>query len=213
MVLFSLSDEQAMCRVQQQNDPRAFALLVRRWEPWTRRFCARMTGDAHIGEDLTQEVFMQILTHRHSFQHRARFGTYLRRIAYNACCDWSRHVRRHPESTFGAATEDSAIPEALLKTETPSPDAVTEQQEQAKAVRSALFKLPEYYRQVVILRHYEDLRFREIAELMGIPDGTVRSRMAKALTQLAKMLTPVLGQGSKVKLSQKEKIPDGKDMS
>jgi hypothetical protein len=51
MGLFSLSDEQAMCRVQQQNDPRAFALLVRQWERWTRCFCARMTGDAHIGED------------------------------------------------------------------------------------------------------------------------------------------------------------------
>lgn len=80
--LFLLSDEQAVLRVQRQNDPQAFALLVHRWEAWTKRFCTRLTGDVHRGEDLSQEVFMRIFARRHDYRHEASFGSYLRRVAF-----------------------------------------------------------------------------------------------------------------------------------
>ncbi len=101
--LFSLSDEQAMLRVQRQNDPQAFALLVHRWEAWTKRFCTRLTGDVHRGEDLSQEVFMRIFARRHDYRHEASFGSYLRRVAFNACHDELRRMGKRPETQLNWA--------------------------------------------------------------------------------------------------------------
>jgi RNA polymerase sigma-70 factor (ECF subfamily) len=67
-----------------------------------------------------------------------------------------------------------------------------DENERAEFVRQAIMKLPGSYRSVVVLRHYEDLKFREIAEVLDIPEGTVKSRMAEAMTQLGRWLGPVL---------------------
>jgi RNA polymerase sigma-70 factor (ECF subfamily) len=192
--LFSLSDEEAMLRVQKQNDPRAFAILVHRWESWTKMFCTRFTGDVHRGEDLAQEVFAQILTHRNDYRHEGRFAAYLRRIAYNACCDWHRRTKRHQESPLTGAACDPTVCDITSAAPALSPDVIVAKDEQAEVVRKALFQLPEHYRHVIILRHYEGLRFREIAELLDLSPGTVRSRMAEALTRLARLLKPVLNE-------------------
>lgn len=73
----------------------------------------------------------------------------------------------------------------------PTPDAQAESQERGELVRRALAGLPALYREVVVLRHYEGLKFREIGELLGIPEGTVKSRMAEALGQLNRLLKHV----------------------
>ena len=73
----------------------------------------------------------------------------------------------------------------------PAPDAQAESQERGESVRRALSELPEQYREVVVLRHYEGLKFREIGEVLGIPEGTVKSRMAEALGQLNRLLKHV----------------------
>ena len=75
----------------------------------------------------------------------------------------------------------------------PAPDALLLRREQGQLVRDAIGQLSESYRSVVILRHYENLKFREIAEVLGIPEGTVKSRMAEALTQLHRILCPNFG--------------------
>ena len=74
------------------------------------------------------------------------------------------------------------------------PDGAASVKERATLVRLALLRLPEAYRTVVVLRHYEDLKFREIAEVLGVPEGTVKSRMAEAMTQLTRILQPTVGE-------------------
>jgi RNA polymerase sigma-70 factor (ECF subfamily) len=190
--LFSISDEEAMRRVQKKNDPKAFALLVHRWEPWAKQFCARYTGDRHRGEDLAQEVFTRIFAHRHNYRHEARFGSYLKSIALNACRDEFRRNKRCPEKhSKDTKGEEASLNNAIAAT-TPSPDSIAADRERAERVRQALFQLPERYREIVVLRHYEGLRFREIAELLDLAPGTVRSRMAEALTRLGALLKPIL---------------------
>ena len=76
----------------------------------------------------------------------------------------------------------------LLAAEGPTPDAQAEGRERAEIVRRALEELAPTYREVVVLRHYQGLKFHEIAEVLGIPDGTVKSRMAEALSQLGRAL-------------------------
>src|SRR3954470_19684986 len=85
--LFSATDEQAMWRVKMQDDPQAFAQLVRRWERPIQALCTRMTGDAHQGEDLAQETFTRLFARRKDYESSGRFSTFLWRVALNLCYD------------------------------------------------------------------------------------------------------------------------------
>jgi RNA polymerase sigma-70 factor, ECF subfamily len=183
--LFPISDEQAMWRVQMQDDAEAFALLVERWEGPIQNLCTRMLGDAHRGEDVAQETFVRVFAKRKEYEARAKFSTFLWRVALNLCYDELRRRDRRRElpldGEFDERVEENAS-DAL------PPDAALARDETAERVRDALMTLPETYRSVLVLRHYEDLKFREIADVLGIPEGTVKSRMAEGLTQLARLL-------------------------
>ncbi len=182
-----MTDEQAMWRVQTQDDHRAFARLVERWETPIRNLCARMTGDVHRGEDLKQDVFTRVFEKRQAYQPSQRFSTWMWRIALNLCYDEARRVKRRPEVSLeadgldGAESSDFPTPEL-------TPDAWLEQREQGELVRQALRQVPELYRTVLVLRHYERLKLREIAEVLEVPEGTVNSRMAEGLAQLTRLL-------------------------
>ncbi len=185
----SLTDEQAMWRVQHADDHAAFARLVERWETPIQRLCARMTGDLHRAEDLAQEAFARVFSKRHAYEPGGKFSTWLWRIALNLCRDELRRRQRHPEmslETGHEAGDESGADE--LPAGTPSPAEAVAALEQAEVVRQALLRLPEHYRTVVVLRHYEGLKFNEIAEVLGIPDGTVKSRMSEGLSRLAVLL-------------------------
>src|SRR2546423_13645247 len=83
--LFQTPDEQAMWRVQTQDDPEAFALLLNRWKQPIKRLCTRMLHDEHKAEDLTQEAFTRIYSKRKDYQHGGKFSSFLWRIAVNLC--------------------------------------------------------------------------------------------------------------------------------
>lgn len=179
-----------MWRLCQEDDHGAFAHLVGRWQTPVRRLCARMTGDVHRAEDLAQEAFVRVFSHRHTFQPGGRFSTWLWRIALNLCHDELRRRNRRPESPWPTADgeDGSGVGGAEPASDQPSPMEMAADLEEAEVVRRALGQLPDHYRSVVLLRHYEGLRFAEIAEVLGIPEGTVKSRMAEALGRLAVLL-------------------------
>jgi RNA polymerase sigma-70 factor (ECF subfamily) len=186
------TDEQIMWRVRSNDDPEAFAQLVNKWQGSIQRLCVRMLGDSHRGEDLTQEAFTRLYAKRQNYQPDARFSTYLWRVALNLCYDELRRLKRRPETSLDIEQTDSdesfSILDAHAAVQT-TPGSEMENREQAEIVREALQKLPEHYRAVVVLRHYEDLKFREIADVLDIPEGTVKSRMAEGLQQLSQILT------------------------
>lgn len=187
----SISDEQDMWRVKNAADPDAFACLVRRWEQPIQRLCARMIGDVHRGQDLAQDAFSRVFVRRHDYEPPGKFSTWLWRIAINLCHDELRRRHRRPEGSLLRLNEDSeSSPEDSLASAEPGPDESLAAMERAELVRCALLRLPEHYRSVVIFRHYEGLKCSEIAEVLGIPEGTVKSRMAEALTRLAVLLKP-----------------------
>ena len=190
--LFVITDEQAMWRVQTQDDETAFAQLVRRWEGPIQRLCLRMTGDLHRGEDLAQEAFTRVFAKRKDYQPTGRFSTWLWRIALNLCYDELRRRQRREETSLdGMCGEAMAALEAFVAPE-PTPDKSLVEQERSELVRKALMQLSETYRTVLVLRHYENLKFREIGDVLDVPEGTVKSRMAEALTQMNRILKPIL---------------------
>ena len=188
--LFSSTDEQAMWRVQTQDDERAFAHLVRRWEGPIQRLCVRMTGDTYRGEDLTQEAFARVFARRKDYEPAGRFSTFLWRIALNLCYDELRKIKRRGESSLEGSADERG--ETDFMADTAGPDLQVVADERAEHVRRALLQIPEPYRVVVVLRHYEGLKFREIGEVLDIPEGTVKSRMVEALNQLSRLLKPLV---------------------
>jgi RNA polymerase sigma-70 factor (ECF subfamily) len=189
--LFSTSDEQAMWRVQMHDDAEAFAELMRRWTGPIQRLCARMTGDRHKAEDLAQEAFARLFAKRKEYQPSGRVSTLLWRIALNLCYDELRRRKRRGESSLDAEGSGESGP-AERASDDATPDQSIVAEESAELVRQALLRLPETYRCVVVLRHYEGLKFREIADVLNLPEGTVKSRMAEALSQLSRLLSPAL---------------------
>ena len=186
--LFVASDEQTMWRVKMHDDPHAFARLVARWEKPIQRLCTRMTGDPHRAEDLTQTAFARVFARRASWEPSGRFSTFLWRIALNLCYDDLRQTRRRGECPLDGFDEEGNAGGEPFVAEELSPHAQADARERGGFVRDALLRLPSPYREVVVLRHYEALKFHEIAEVLDIPEGTVKSRMAEALTQLSRLL-------------------------
>jgi RNA polymerase sigma-70 factor (ECF subfamily) len=169
------TDEQAMQLVQSRADHAAFAQLVRRWEGPVRRLCIRMTGDEHRGEDLAQEAFAKVFANRQQYVPGKKFSTWLWRIALNVCFEEGRRTRGRGEVEIG---DDAAVEEV-------GPVEKASAGERVAMVRAALAKLPQTHRVVVVLREYENMTCREIAEVLEIPEGTVKWRMADALTKLS----------------------------
>src|SRR5262245_40990444 len=169
--LFAVTDEQAMWRVQTEDDERAFTQLVRRWQGPILALCMRMTGDAQRGEDLGQETFIRVFQQRKSWQPSGKFSTWLWRIALNLCYDELRRRQRREESSLdGADGETIAKLEAFVAPDA-APDKSLAERERGELVRRALMQLPETYRAVLVLRHYQDLKFREIADVLEVPEG------------------------------------------
>jgi len=197
----ALTDEQAMWRVQHHEDHAAFGLLVRRWQLPLRRLAHRMLADSHRAEDIAQETFSRIFARRREFRPDGRFATWMWRIAVNLCHDELRRRQRRPETSLEQMGElapgdpetgprTAANPGLATESSTPAEHAALA--DTAVRVRQALQELPELYRLVVVLRHYEGLKFSEIAAVLEIPEGTVKSRMVEGLARLARRLGPVL---------------------
>ena len=191
-----VTDEQAMWRVQQHDDHGAFTVLVQRWQTPLRRLATRMLADEHRAEDIAQDTFSRVFAHRQDYRPEHRFSTWLWRISINLCHDELRRRQRRPETPLelsADSTEDGVVsglggaPTWVADSATPSEHAVVA--DTARIVRLALQALPVLYRSVVILRHYEGLKFSEIATVLDIPEGTVKSRMVESLARLARSLS------------------------
>ncbi|MFM7719493.1 MAG: RNA polymerase sigma factor [Actinomycetota bacterium] len=161
-------------------DADAFAELVRRHEARVYRIALRMTGRPEDARDATQEAFLSALRKLRSFRGDAAFTTWLHRVAVNACYDLLRRRARTPL----AAEEGLAL---LDDVAAPGADPA-ERTAAAIDVRRALLEVPEEHRAVLLLHDVEDLGFPEISEALGIPVGTVKSRLHRGRVALARAL-------------------------
>lgn len=172
-------DERLMLRFR-KGDVRAFEVLVRRHRTPVFSFLLRLTGDRGRAEDLCQETFLKIVKASPAWEERARFRTWMFAIARNLAVDESRRAalrRAEPLGGEGAPAEAE-----------PSPDLAPDQAAEAALLRpkleAALASLPAEQREVFLLREHAGLRFAEIAEVTGVPENTVKSRMRYALEAL-----------------------------
>ena len=174
----------------QAGDMRSFDTLVKRWEKPLLNYCYRMVNDIALAEDLRQEVFLRIYRSAKTFRARAKFSTWMYRIATNLCINTLAKPGHWKETPVAAylESESEGLDDRLIDP-SDQPDEVVVKKERESWVRSAVACLPEDQRVVVIMRHYHDLKFREIAEILGCPISTIKSRMTTGMERLGQMLS------------------------
>ncbi len=177
----------------QAGDRRALEALLREHQPGIHAVCRRITGNDADALDATQDALMAVVRGLPRFDGRSRFSTWVYRVATNACLDELRRRRRRPlvglpEHDDGAAVE-VADPGARDPGETVADQLL---------VDTALASLPPEFRAAVVLRDLCQLDYAEIAEVLDLPPGTVRSRIARGRRQLADLL------GNQADLAQRQ---------
>jgi RNA polymerase sigma-70 factor (ECF subfamily) len=166
-------------RAAQGGDRSALDTLLRLHYDRLYALCRRMTGDDADAADACQEALIAVVRGLSSFDGRSAFGTWAYRVATNACLDELRRRRRRPEPGLPEGAGEVASPVDLVEGSTTRLD-----------LDRALQALPADYRAVIVLRDVCDLSYDEIAHVLNIPPGTVRSRIARGRSALVPSLAP-----------------------
>jgi RNA polymerase sigma-70 factor (ECF subfamily) len=155
-----------------------FEELVRRYQRPIISYVYRMLGDHESALDVTQEVFIKVYNSLHKYSSEYKFSTWLYRIAHNAAID---HMRRNsvvPQSI--EAQNDEGSYQLQLECPHPSPEKNREMSEWRTEIDAVVKCLPPAYRDLIVLRHGRDLSYDEIADVTGLPLGTVKNRLFRA---------------------------------
>jgi RNA polymerase sigma-70 factor (ECF subfamily) len=184
-----LADEALMLAFK-GGDARAFDKLVQRHRGPVFNFLCRLLGDRARAEDLLQETWLKVVRSSKSYEQKAKFTTWLYTIARNLCVDASRRDRHRATTSLDQTSgeEDAqALGERVADTG-PSPERSAHALQLREAMEQALQKIPAEQREVFLLREYAGVAFKDIAEVTGVPENTVKSRMRYALEGLRRVL-------------------------
>jgi len=188
------TDEDLLLEYRERGSRWAFEALVHRYETELYNYLRRYLGDAQMAEDAFQTTFLQVHTKCGQFESGRRVRPWLYTIATNQAIDAQRRNRRHRmislDRRWADGREDEMGPlAALLDSEEPGPLEQVESAERDVTVRRGVEWLQEPLRQVVTLVYFQGLKYREAAEVLSIPVGTVKSRLHCAIRKLNEALT------------------------
>lgn len=176
-----LSDEELMTHLK-EGDEGSFEHLVRKYYAYVLNFAYRIFEDRDLAEDIAQETFLRLWRYRQNYPPSATFRTSLYRIAKNLCLN---ELRRSPHELKGDV-KDEGEPGECMDLAPPKHESMADDLE--RRIRDGLRSLPEEQRLVIILKVYQGLSYKEAAEIMGCPVGTVASRKNMALKKLRDLL-------------------------
>ncbi len=184
------TDESLMLRYQ-EGDRAAFGVLVKRHQGPLFNFAFRQVRVAQLAEDVVQETFVRVVQNAADFKHEARFTTWVYTITRNLCIDQlrKRALRKHPSLDQSSGEEGDG---PTLGEQIADPRASVEREatgtELKERIARAVDTLPDEQREVFLMREVVNLPFKEIAEITGVPENTVKSRMRYALERLQEAL-------------------------
>ena len=163
----------------------AFEELVRRYEKRVYAIALRSAGSPEDAADLTQDVFLRAWRSIESFRGDSGFSTWLFRITMNICVDHARHRQTQPQTMALTNDEDEERP---IHDTAPTPEEYLDNSELGRELATALDEVSEEHRRIVLLRDVSGMSYTEIAEILEISEGTVKSRLARARIALRKVL-------------------------
>jgi len=188
--LNELSDEELILEFQRNNTERAFEILVQRFKNPLTNFVFRYLGDYESCVDVVQETMIKVYRYKDTYQSIAKFSTWIYTIAGNlAKTELQRRKRRTILSINAYGKEEDETYE--IPDENYRPDDMTDSGIKDEIIQKAFLKVSDAYRQAVVLRDIQELSYEEIADIMGITVGTVKSRINRGRAQLQKLLKSI----------------------
>ena len=185
-MLADTPDEDLMVQYQ-QGEVRAFEILLTRHKKPVFNFILRYVGDRETAEDLLQETFMRVIKGADAYKRQAKFTTWLYTIARNLCVDQTRRRkhRRHAslDAPMSASEESGTLLDVIPGSEMAS-DRKSVNKELHETMQHAIAALSDEQREVFLMREFLDMPFKQIADVVGVPENTVKSRMRYALEKL-----------------------------
>lgn len=196
--LHTCSDEDLVLRFGKGQEE-AFGVLVQRYERELYGYLRRYLGDGSLAEDVFQNTFLQLYLKSGQYEPGRPVRPWLYTIATHQAIDALRRNGRHQAVSLDVQREASGDGETqslmeLLESREAEPADLANDQERRERVRASVEQLPDFLRQVLVMAYYQGLKYREIADILGIPVGTVKSRLHAALVKLqeAWSATPTL---------------------
>lgn len=179
-------DDSVLIRLAAGGDRAAFQTLVERHRPLIYRVAYQFAGNHHDADDIAQDVCIKVFQSLSRFRHDAQFTSWLYRIAMNACIDYRRRQSPH---VVHREMGDPDVSISAAPAAGPDPEDETAGREIGVALRAAVAELPPRQRLIFVMRHDEGLKLREIAEALGLQDGTVKRQLHSAVHRLRRVLT------------------------
>ncbi len=177
-----------------RGDQTAWELVVRQYRRKVFNIAYKFVGRHDEAEDLTQDVFLKIFKSLSTFDRRANFQTWLISVSRNLCIDHYRSVRKERETIDRDVDANALTPTS----HEPGPIAVLEQRDRVVLLRHALARLPDTLKTAVLMRDIQEMSYQEIADALRLPEGTVKSRINRGRTELARHVKRLGGDGSRL---------------
>lgn len=190
------SAQKKLVKKLQARDPRAFETLIKQHQNLVFNLLYRMLGNREEAEDILQEVFISVFKQIDSFRGESNLATWIYKIATNHCINRKKYLsrRRHYDkrSLGDLADRDQPTDGGGMASSLPRPDEMAEGFQMEQLVQEAISSLEEEYRLVLVLRDIQNLSYEEIEQIIGVPSGTVKSRLHRARMALKDKLGPNL---------------------
>ncbi len=180
------ADEDLMVRYQ-RGEVRGFEILLGRHRKAVFNFILRYVGDKETAEDLLQETFMRVIKGADAYKRQAKFTTWLYTIARNLCVDQTRRRKHRKHASLDApmaADDDSGTLLDVIPSNEMASDRKSVNKQLYQRLQGAIGALSEDQREVFLMREFLDMPFKQIADVVGVPENTVKSRMRYALEKL-----------------------------
>lgn len=197
-------DEKFYVQQAAAGDADAFEHLLRQYQTQIFNLCLRLTGNREDAADMTQEAFIRAWNGLPRFQFEAAFSTWLYRLASNVCLDHLRALKRRPKVSLTVEDEEGEIQELSVADDALTPEDAVIRAEETVWLQQAMLALEPEQRQILTLRAVNGLSYTDIASILEVKEGTVKSRLARARDALRKKYNYFGNQSSVVPSKQKK---------
>ena len=186
-----MTEEQILSIIREvlDGDANAFEDIVREYERNVYNIALRMSGDREDALDISQESFLKAFHSLRSFSGDSKFSVWLYRIVSNTCLDFLRERKRRAEVPLVRGDDEGEAEQTEIPDESLAPEALLERKLTREALRRGLESLPEDQRKILLLREIQGFSYEEIAEILSLESGTVKSRIFRARRKLCEFLS------------------------